>query len=236
MKIVVCDDDMRMQSMLRQWVEEYVEGQNFQFAFYQTGAKLLDDMSHLGVSEPQIVFMDIRLKNDNGIEIARTLNKDYDNTAIIFISGYTEYFEDSFEADPIYFLVKPLKKEVFKKAMDKAVYKLSHSEQRSFFIEQERELKRVFLKDIYYAESNGRKIKLHGSFGVIEYYEKMASLEEQLGADFVRSHKSFLVHMQYVHSMNARNITMMDGSIIPVSRRMLIETRRAIFEYLGKKL
>lgn len=236
MKIIVCDDDIKMQFMLRQWVEEYLEGQNCQFIFYQTGAKLLDDMSNLNISEPQIVFMDIKLKNDNGIEVARLLNKEYGNTAIIFISGYTEYIEDSFEADPIYFLVKPLKKEAFKKAMDKAVYKLSQSERQSFFVAQDRVLRRVFLQDIYYAESAGRKVRLHGSFGVIEYYEKMAILEKQLGENFVRSHKSFLVHMKYVHSIEGKNITMMDGSVIPVSRKMLMETRKAIFEYLERKL
>lgn len=236
MKVIVCDDDIRIQFLLREWAEEYFEGQDCQFFFYQTAEKLLDEMSDLTVAEPWIVFMDIKLRNANGIEIARLLNRDYGNLAIIFISGYTEYFEDSFEADPIYFLIKPLKKEAFIKAVDKALEKLSKKEQASLFIAQDRVLKRVFLNDIYYAESIGRKIQLHGKFGAMEYYEKMTELEKQLGENFIRCHKSFLVHMKYVYSIEGKTITLMDESKIPVSRTMFAKTRKAVFEYLERKL
>lgn len=236
MRIIVCDDDKNMSSLIRQWTKEYLEGKAYQFICCETGLELLSEMKDYRGKDPQIVFMDIKLKNDNGIEIARILNKSYGNIFIIFISGYTEYFEDSFEADPIYFLIKPIKKETFKKAMDKAIDKISHTKQKSFFIMQDRNLTKVFVDDIHYAESSGRKIRLYGKFGKLEYYEKMDLLEQQLGKDFIRCHKSFLVHMKYIHCVDRQNIIMMDQKIIPISKKKVNDTKKIIFQYLEKKL
>lgn len=236
MRIIVCDDDKNMSSLIQKWTEEYLGGKAYQFICYESGVELLSKMKEYRGKEPQIIFLDIKLKNANGIEIARILNKSYENIFVIFISGYTEYFEDSFEADPIYFLIKPLRQEIFKKAMDKAIDKISNTKHKSFFIMQDRNLTKVFVDDIHYAESFGRKIRLHGKFGELEYYEKMDLLEQQLGKDFIRCHKSFLVHMKYIRYVDGQNIILMDEKIIPISKKKANSTKRIIFQYLEKNL
>lgn len=232
MRIIACDDDKNMLALLEKWVKEYMGEKTYHFFAYNNGIDLLKEMEHYKGTEPQILFMDIKLKNDNGIDVAKLLNEGYGNTAVIFVSGYTEYLEESFEADPVFFLVKPLKKDRFEKAMEKATEKLGKAE-RKFLLLKGKELRRVFYDEIYYIESAGRKLQLFGVDVFIEYYAKMDSMEGELKDNFVRCHKSFIVNLMYVRSMDGKEITLMNGKKIPISRNRVNETKQKLFDYLG---
>lgn len=206
MRIVACDDDGVILELIETWIKEWMGKKSYQYISY-----------------------------DNGIDVAKIVNREYGNTVVIFISGYTEYFEDSFEADPVYFLIKPIKKENFEKAMEKAIKKVSENDKK-YLLVTGKEIKRVFYEEIYYAESFARKIKLHCTFGELEFYEKMDELEKQLQGEFVRCHKSFLVNMEHIRCVDGNEITLLDGDQVPVSKKKATETKRTIFEYLGRKL
>ena len=235
MRIIACDDDKNMMMLIKQWTQELLENQPFQFIFYENGIDLLNEMEQYEGKDSQIVFMDIKLKNDNGIGVAKILNRNYGNTAVIFISGYTEYLEDSFEADPVYFLVKPLKKEKFRRAFEKALQKIT-SEERKYLLVKGKDIKRVFYDEIYYAESMTRKIHLYFKDQEIEYYEKMDELEKLLQGEFVRCHKSYLVNLRYVSRVDGKKVTLIDGTEIPISRKNAKDTKEIVFEYLGRQL
>lgn len=232
MRIIACDDDKNVLMLLEEWVKEYMGDQHYQYITYTNGIDLIKDIGVYDGDEPQILFMDVKLKNDNGIDVAKILNKEYGNIAVIFISGYTEYLEDSFEADPVYFLVKPLKKEIFEKAMKKAIEKVKNNE-RKFLLIKGKEVTRVFYDEIYFAESVGRKMRLYCEEDMLEYYEKMDELEKELKGSFVRCHKSFLVNLMHVRSVDGRDITLMNGKKIPISRNKSAETKEKVFAYLG---
>ena len=235
MKIYICDDDLNMLYMLKTWLVEYMEDREYQIQIYDNGIDMIYEVEHSDSQEPQIIFMDIKLKNDNGIDVAKVIKRLNQNAVIIFISGYTEYFEDSFEADPVYFLIKPLKKDVFEKAMGKALNKISKKNNK-FLLLRKKDVSRIFLDEIYYVESEGRKIHIHCQQGKTEYYDKLDILEEQLEGDFVRCHKSYLVNMKWVRCVDHRSITLLDGKQIPVSRNRLAQTKEKVFEYLGRQL
>jgi DNA-binding LytR/AlgR family response regulator len=236
MKIIVCDDDKNMKVLLESWMQEYFEETGYQILYFSNGIELLNRIDSYQEEETFIIFMDIRLKNDNGIDIARAIRKKHIKAAIIFISGYTEYVEDSFEADPDYFLVKPLKKESFWLAMNKSITNLSVNHDKYVRVKTGKEIRRIRWKDIYYAESLGRKIKLYCTWGTLEYYDKMDRLEKELEEEFVRSHKSYLVHLEYVDSMEGNKITLFDEKEIPVSKNRSLKTREKIFSYFGEQL
>lgn len=207
MKIIACDDDQNMLAIMGKWSKEYFNDEFVPFISYDNGIELLSLIKDMSVSEPLIILMDIQLKNDNGIEVIRELYQYKHNIAVIFISGYTEFIEDSFEVDPIYYLVKPLKRDVFFKAIEKAVNKITDFHRKSICISQGKEIYRIFLDEIYYAESVARKVKLYCDHSTLEFYTKMNDLEQRLKEDnFIRCHKSFLVNMQYIRFVDGNNI------------------------------
>lgn len=233
MKISICDDDSNMLNMLKAWVEEFMDESECQIQLYDNGIDLIYEVEHNEI--PEIIFMDIKLKNDNGIDVAKIIKKYKDDAVIIFISGYSEYFEDSFEADPVYFLVKPIKKESFTKAMEKAFEKIT-SKDKKYLVLRKTEVVRIPLDDIFYIESEGRKVHIHCKKEILTYYEKLDHLEEQLKKDFVRSHKSYLVNMKWVRRVDSKFAFLTNGVEIPISRNKLMDTKDKVFEYFGRQL
>ena len=76
-------------------------------------------------------------------------------------------------------------------------------------------------------------MRLYCEEDMIEYYEKMDELEKELKGSFVRCHKSFLVNLMHVRSVDGRDITLMNGKKIPISRNKSAETKEKVFAYLG---
>lgn len=235
MKISICDDSLEMLNMLKEWMEEFMEGFEYEIQLYDNGIDLIYEIEHTDGVAPQIIFMDIKLKNDNGIDVAKVIKKYNEEAVIIFISGYSEYFEESFEAEPTYFLVKPLKKESFTKAMEKAFEKMNCQDRR-YLILRKKEVIRIPLDHILYIESEGRKIHINCQKETLTYYEKLDCLEDQLKGEFVRCHKSYLVNMKWVRRVDSKLIFLTNGTEIPVSRNKLMETKDKVFEYFGRQL
>lgn len=239
LRIIACDNDRNMLDMLEKCVKEYMEEcsdtAQWQYLTYENGFDLIYDLEHTTSETEEIFILDVKLKNDNGIAVAKTIKSKSRTAVIIFISGYTEYVEDSFEVEPVYFLVKPLKKDAFHKAMNRALEKI-HKAEKKFLLIKNKEVLRVFYDEIYYAESIARKIHIHCLEDNIEYYGKMDALTDELGADFVRCHKSYIANMKYIKSVDNKEITLMNGIKIPVSRTKVAETKERILGYLKKLL
>lgn len=103
--------------------------------------------------------------------------------------------------------------------------------QRSFLQMEGKENRKVYLDEIYYGESQGRKIKVYCVTEKVEFYSKLDDLEQILPDNFLRCHKSFFVNMQHVRCVDWQDITMMDGKKVPVGRRQASEARKKIFLY-----
>ena len=68
---------------------------------------------------------------------------------------------------------------------------------------------------------------------VLSGYDSIKELEEQLKeTTLLRIHKSYLVNLQYVTDVNYRNLTMLDGTIIPAGRLFYQAYREAFFAYI----
>ena len=51
---------------------------------------------------------------------------------------------------------------------------------------------------------------------------------------FIQPHKSFVVNMDHVEKMMAHDFLMSDGSVIPISRNSLSQTKRGYLEFLSR--
>lgn len=85
---------------------------------------------------------------------------------------------------------------------------------RYIIIKQRSKYKKIFLKDIIFAETFERKIIIHTKDGDIDYYGKMNDLEEVLGNGFYRTHRAYLVNMEHVISFDIESVQMIKGEAI----------------------
>lgn len=87
--------------------------------------------------------------------------------------------------------------------------------------------------DIYYIESNNRKIIVHMRDEVIECYGKIGELEQELQEDFFRIHKGYLVNMKYVEGYNRTEVRVKNGNILLLSKYKYQDFSKAYQDFIS---
>lgn len=104
MQLVLVEDEYIQLEEYRTLCEQYLQGEQYKITCYVNAEGLQE---HMKLGKPiDILIMDIRLSNANGIELAKQVKRVYPHTAVIFISAYLEYAPFVYEVDHVYFIYK----------------------------------------------------------------------------------------------------------------------------------
>lgn len=76
----------------------------------------------------------------------------------------------------------------------------------------------IEIDSILYVESRNRKVAIHMAKKEIEYYDRIMDLEELLGRRFYRTHRGFLVNMDYVERFDRTGAYMTNGELAMISK------------------
>lgn len=140
---------------------------------------------------------------------------------IIFVTGYENYVYQAFDVEAFQYLVKPIDErrfsEVFRRAADRLSF-LERQRQKKLVIQYAGASRVVPLENIYYVESQGHKVLLHLKEGMLEYYGKIGELEQELGGQFARIHKGYLVNLSYVEEYTRGQATLANGERLIISK------------------
>ncbi|MGN0466316.1 MAG: LytR/AlgR family response regulator transcription factor [Lachnospiraceae bacterium] len=237
MRVIACDDEEKVLKQLKEWTDDYFSRKNIEFSFqkYSTEKSLRRELDEYNGEIPLIIFMDMQQQWENSLKKIREIEQWTKNVVVIFIfgDGYNAYIEEIFDINPIYLLVKPIKRESFEKAIDFALTKMGNNKEESYIVIRRRgEKKKIYYHEIYYIERNLRKTEICCVMENYECYEKLSSLEERLGENFVRCHNSFIVNLACVKSVKRNELILNNGKCIPVSNSKSKLTREAAIRYL----
>lgn len=218
MRIGICDDERKIQELLGEKVRQlYPQAELF---FYNSGEELLE-----AGEWPQILLLDIQMPGPNGMEIARCLRKQDRGMILIFVTALEDYVFQAFDVGAFHYLVKPFSDAKLKEVLSGAVEQYrkleelrreaaSKQTENSILVKSGGCHTRIFWKDIIYAEVFNRKVTIHSREGDVEYYGRLGDLEKQLGEDFYRSHRAYLVHFKYVEKYTASVIELERGTAL----------------------
>jgi DNA-binding LytR/AlgR family response regulator len=173
-----------------------------------------------------LLFLDIQMPRMTGWELLKTLPV---RPLIVITTAYRDYAFESYEFDVLDFLLKPINYERFGKAIEKYHQRrtmpieippsVSDSYEQSYkYFKVNREMKKVFLKDILYIESLKDYVRIKTEKESLITYQRISYLEEKLPEDkFLRVHKSFIVAVDKVASLASNSVKVRDKEI-PVGR------------------
>lgn len=235
MRIAICDDEKRICAILAEKVRKTYP--DAEIITYASGKELLnaDEL-------PDILLLDIRMPEINGMDVAKTLRDRDWRKILIFITGEEDQVFQSFDLQAFHFLVKPVADEKLKEVLDNARKELERygdiSGKKDKYIEIQSGTShiRINLSKLLYAEVYDRKTILHMKDESIEYYGQLSALEELVGKDFYRIHRSYLVNMKYVERYDRTSITTLGGDNIPIARREYDGFLKAYMEYSRRRI
>ncbi len=124
MKAIIIDDEKRARNLLRILIEENCPKIT---QIFEAG-NLLDGIAIIKEEEPNIVFLDIEMPQHSGLEILNFIDKDVAGFEIIFTTAYSEYAIQALQLSAIDYLLKPVRPNQVKEAVDKAVSIMGRSQ------------------------------------------------------------------------------------------------------------
>lgn len=233
-KVAFCDDDMAVLDDLKGLIDRYStkRKQKVECTAFYSALELLAKIEK-GVRY-DVLFLDVILPNENGINIAKEIRQ-YDSVVkIIFLTSSAEFAVQSYTVGAYFYQMKPIWEENFFRLMDSAIFECQKEQQYSLILRCKSGITRIVLDKLEYCEVIGRTLLFHMDNGkVLEGTGSMDDLYGQLSQyeNFVRPHRSFLINMEYIQKISYKAITMMNMAEIPIPHGKCSEIKDLYLEY-----
>ena len=169
-----------------------------------------------------LVFLDIQMPRMTGLEFLKSLPQP---PMVIFTTAYPQYAVDGFELNAVDYLLKPFSFDRFWKAVLKARAMketpnapVPGADADYFYIKSDNKLVKINYADMLFAEALQNYVAIHTEQKKFITYLTFHSIEEHLPpARFVKTHKSYIVAINKVESIEGNEIRIGQHRI-PISR------------------
>jgi DNA-binding LytR/AlgR family response regulator len=183
------------------------------------------------------IFLDVRMPDIDGLELAGVLDQFADPPALVFVSAYEDGAVGAFELElhPLDYLMKPVSRARIAQALERVVAARS-DEKEIVPLEHQRggATRLVARASILYVKSEGDYVRVVSDGGRFLVRGALAELERRWVAyGFVRVHRSYIVNLRRATEIRPElgggaTIVLSDGSEVPVARRQVPELRRRL--------
>lgn len=183
----------------------------------------------------EIIFLDIEMKQVDGLETARQIRMQDDKAIIVFLTGFVQYAVKGYSVRAMSFLVKPVDYETLAEELEKAISLVDRLKPAYICIQSGEEMVKLAVDDIIYVETVGRKVSIHTSGKFYSCWETISGLERKLsGKGFFRCHKAFLVNLSHLESI-MDNKAVVGGKEVLVSRDKHRELMHALVRFASER-
>lgn len=234
LKIAFCDDDLEILKELGILLDKYKKerDEDLTYTVFQSPLELLAAIEK-GFSF-DILFLDILMPGENGIETAKEIRQYDNNMKIIFLTSSPEFAVQSYTVGAYFYQLKPVWEESFFRLMDAVLVECEKKKKNSLILRSKDGITRIDLQQLEYCEVLGRKLLFHLENGAV--LESAGSLDDLAGqlmqySNFFRPHRSFLVNMEYIQNISSRSIKMVNDAEIPIPHGKCSEIKNTYMEY-----
>lgn len=186
-----------------------------------------------------LLFLDVEMPLMSGLDLLRTLQNP---PLVVLITSNKGYAVEAFEYDVLDYVVKPISYARFLKAAQKALDAvearatltndtIEAPQNAEFtFVKVDSRLVKVLFDDVRYVEALGDYVHIVTGQSKLIVYSTMRAVEEKFPATlFVRVHRSFIVNLKRVQTIEDNTI-ILDNKHIPIGQTYL----REVFQRLNK--
>jgi two-component system response regulator AlgR len=197
MRVLIVDDEAPARSRMRELLADC--GGEVSVVGEAASGRAAIDM--LGPEAVDVVLLDVRMPEMDGIEVARHLQQLERPPAVIFATAYDEFAIRAFEVHAIDYLLKPIRLARLREALARArsapraeALRAVASAARTHLSAQERgKIYLIPLADVVYLKAELKYVTVRTAAREYLIEESLTRLEEEFGARFVRVHRNCLV-------------------------------------------
>jgi DNA-binding LytR/AlgR family response regulator len=237
LQIAICDDNTDELSNMMKLIDLYRTTKNFDcdYAVFPNGFELVSALDK--GKRFDIYCLDIIMPGFSGIDVAKEI-RNLDKTApILFFTSSSEYAVESYLVKAVNYVLKPISKEKFFTVFDEILERIeAEKKEDAIIVKSNMGLQKILISNLAFAEVIGRNVLYHLRSGrVIECAEPFSSVCDTLikFGCFMRPHRSYLVNMQYVDTIDNHQVILQTLSSIPVAQGKAKEIKQ---QYLNHQM
>lgn len=223
--ITILDDERKEAEHIKELAEAYFDRKEIterRIDIFYNGSELL---AHVNRVSCDLLFLDIEVGQENGIEIGRKLRQIAPDMIIIVITGYLKYSVEGYKIQAARYLLKPVNAQLLYSELDEV---LSLDDRQTLVLEDRDTYHRIKRKDILYVETLGRGSCFHTRNGSFVSRESLSIWQQRLDSYlFVECHKGILVHVRWIISVEKDTILLETMETLPLARRRVEKVRSA---------
>lgn len=204
-KIMVVEDEEQIRKILCKMIEKN-EGCKV-VAACESFSSAITEFIKL---RPDVVFMDMDLNGESGLECAKAITEVDPKVKIVFATAHSEYMANAFEIYAFDYLVKPFDMERIANTLKRieSMTRVKESEEKSesshgkLIIKGKEEINLVDTNDIIMIERVDGVSRIVTKDEVFITTQSLVSLEEKVDPDkFMRCHKSYIIRTDAIKKL-----------------------------------
>ena len=237
--ILIVDDEPPARERLVRLLGEIAPSAQVDQAANGKGA--LERCAH---TDYDIVLMDIRMPGMDGIEVARHLAQVGRAPAVVFTTAYDQYAIEAFDTEAVAYLLKPVRRAKLESALERAarlparaaesLAREARSTRHHVVTRRGDTLSLIPVRDVIYFEADQKYVRAWHRGGDDLIDDALKALEDEFSDEFVRIHRSLLVALRQVDSVEkdeqgATRVRLRNrDTVLPVSRRHVATLRERL--------
>ncbi len=205
-------------------IEDYISKVPF-LKLVKSTISAIEGLSLVQNDEVDLVFLDVQMPELTGIQFLKIINGKCD---VILTTAYSQYALDGYELDVTDYLLKPIAFDRFYKAAQKVLQKQQDNSANSangneiqanntnnfIFVKTEHKIQKIYLDDILFIEGLKDYISIFTKTERVITLQNMKKMEEVLpSGSFVRVHKSYIIALDKIDSIERSRIQIQDKNI-----------------------
>ncbi|RFU67351.1 response regulator [Peribacillus saganii] len=207
-------------------------------------------LEQISVLSPDLVFLDIELDEESGLELAEHIKKMDPSPAIIFATAYDEYALQAFNLNAVDYLLKPFDETRLQQTLEKITQiksiggyeeapaadypRMPIAQTGKIAVTVEERIVLVEIQSILFVSSAEGKTIITTLEKEYKIADPLIVLEKKLNnSSFLRVHRGYLVNLHHIEEVqpwfnSTYNLIMQNGSKVPVSRTYVKELKQIL--------
>ena len=231
MRIAICDDEALCREQTLEAIKHCRIHVDMRVESFGDGREFLKAVQ----KQPyDLVFLDIEMPELDGIALAKRLRNLHKDVPIVFLTSHIEYALVGYEVNALRYLTKPIDPTKLQEVLNCVVKKLQS--QRTLWIKTDLCEKKLPIKDILFMEAQNQNVLICTKDETYAVRYNLGDYEKELREDgFFRIHRGYLVSLEHIQGIGKGQLTLDEGTQLPISRNKEKELKDALFQYIKKE-
>lgn len=232
MRVAVVDDEKRALEKISRGLKEFAIENSFNISIdcFADEALLLMNIEEDNTYD--VYFLDIELKQTDGITLAKKLRTRQPDAYIIFVTNHLQYAIEGYEVKAYQYILKDKIEEKLLQTINLVYQDFIKKQEKYFVIQTNSRYEKILYQDIYYIykeQKNAVFVTKNGNSQVRMTLQKVYdNLEHE---EFIYIDRGYIVNIRYIKKFQKQEIILVNDERLPVSKFHMAEVKAEIGRY-----